>query len=391
MNLNIGNTYFYYESKTGEVLRVIYLINSLKNSGGMERVITVKANLLAEYHDTEVEILTYFDSGQSFYNISDKVKVTNFYEEGVSRKETFGKIIDYINTTSVHVLISTGGKDITIANKINKNIYKILEVHFCFKFPMLREISLKRNSLFLLVGYLKILRNIYFSRRFNLVVALTHRDAERWEKFSGRNSVAIVNPSSFVVNEKEITKIKLDVTRFIAVGRLNEQKNFDSLLLACSNLKNNLKIKNWKLDIYGDGELLGELNNQIKEMNLHNYVTIKKAVSNIEDIYLKSDFLLMTSIYEGLPMVLIEAMTFGVPCVSFDCESGPAEIIENGKNGYLIDKRCTTQFSKMMANCVNMDQKQYKQFSMEAVTTSKNYLPNLVVGQWHKIFSESKK
>tara|TARA_B100001059_G_scaffold90327_1_gene89010 strand:- start:8722 stop:9840 length:1119 start_codon:yes stop_codon:yes gene_type:complete len=372
-------------------MKIIYLIHSLKNSGGMERVITVKANLLAEYSDVNVEIITYSDSKQSFYKISEKVNVINFSGVGTGRKKTFEDIIDYINNSSVDVLISTGGKDIAISNKINNNIYKILEVHFCFKFPVLREISLKRNSLFVLIGYLKILRNIYFARKFNLVVALTQRDAALWKKYSRINSLALANPSSFAIHEKEIDNTKSDIIQFISVGRLNEQKDFNSLLLACSDLKNTLKIDNWKLEIYGDGDLREDLNNQIKAMKLDNHITIKKAVSNIEDIYSKSDFLLMTSIYEGLPMVLIEAMTFGIPCISFDCESGPAELIDNGFNGYLIKNRNVKQFSKMMARCVAMEQKEYLQFSTNAFNCSREYSQNLIVEQWHKIFLESKR
>lgn len=376
-------------------MKVVYLVSSLKNSGGMERVITVKANLLAEYSNVNVEIITYSDTIARFYEVSDKVKVTNFSLVKGGRKKAFENIVNYINSSLVDVVISTGGKDIAIINKINKSIYKILEIHFCFKNPVLREFSLKRNRLFSCIGYLKMIRNIYFARKCDLIVSLTARDAELWRKYSRMPSLAVANPSSFTVNESEIIKAKAkansDITRFIAVGRLNEQKDFNSLLLACSELKNSLKIDNWKLDIYGDGELLEPLNNLIEKMKLNNHVTIKKAVSNIEDIYLKSDFLLLTSIYEGLPMVLIEAMTFGTPCVSFDCESGPKEVIDSGHNGYLVNNRDVTQFSEMMARCVDMDIKQYKQFSVNALINSRNYSQELVVEQWYKIFLESKK
>lgn len=372
-------------------MKIIYLISSLKNSGGMERVITVKANLLAEYSEVNVEIITYSDSVDSFYNISDKVKVTNFPDGEVNRKKAFDDIVVYINNSPVDVVISTGGKDIAIINKIKKSIYKILEIHFCFKNPVLRELSFKRNSLFTLIGYLKIVRNIYFARKYDVIVALTERDADLWRKYSRTTSLAIANPSSFIINEKKAVKVKSDLTRFIAIGRLNEQKDFSSLLLACTELKSSLKRDNWKLDIYGDGELSGSLNGLIEKMKLNDHVTIKKAVSNIENIYLKSDFLLMTSVYEGLPMVLIEAMTFGIPCVSFDCESGPEEIIDNGCNGYLVNDRSTVQFSKMMARCVDMDKNQYQKFSVNAFTNSRNYSQELIVEQWYQMFLESKK
>lgn len=374
-------------------MKIIYLISSLNNSGGMERVVTVKSNLLSEKKNVNVEILTYSDDGKSFYDISNKVKLLNFSGTGVTQKNVFENIANYINTSSVNVVISTGGKDLAIMNKLNNSIYKILEVHFCFKNPVLREFSLNRNFLFRIIGYLKIIRNIYLARKCNLIVSLTSRDSELWKKYSRIPSLVIPNPSSFNVNENEIvkTRLKSHITRFIAVGRLNEQKDYNSLLLACLNLKKTLKVDNWVLEIYGDGELLMFLNNKIEEMELQDHVTIKKAVSNIKDIYLKSDFLLMTSVYEGLPMVLIEAMTFGIPCVSFNCESGPDEIINNDCNGYLVSSRSTDQFSKMMAKCVDMNEDKYKKFSVNAIINSRNYSQEMIIDKWHNIFIESKK
>ena len=372
-------------------MKIIYLIQSLHNSGGMERVITLKANLLSETYGYDIEIITYSENSNCYFDLSNKVKVTNFpaTTSATSRKKNFIKIVDYINFSDAAVVISTGGKDITIAGKINKKIQKILEVHFCFKNPIIREKSLKRNWVFHLLGYIKIIRNLYYSRKFDTIVALTNRDADLWRKYSGVGSIAIANPSPFVVDPTSIKSNKSNKTRFVAIGRLDAQKNFESLLNACSILKNQLNCEDWTLDIYGEGELENPLNSQLKKLQLYSNVAINGPVSNIEKIYKAADFLLMTSMYEGLPMVLIESMSFGVPCVSFDCESGPAEIINHAHNGYLIKDRCNFKFAAAMKNCIEMSNIKYHDFSKNAYDTSSDYQPEVILEHWENLFKKT--
>ena len=372
-------------------MKVFYLIKSLSNSGGMERVITLKANLLAELYGLNVEVITYSDDFNIYFELSEKVKVKNFPLQGSSQENIFKEIVSYINTSNPDVLISTGGKDIALASKTNKNIYKVLELHFCFRAAVLREISLKRSWFFYLLGYIKIAKSIYFSKRFNIIVALSQRDAVLWSRFSSVKAVSIVNPSTFDVDFESLTTIKSKITKFIAVGRLSAEKDFESLLLSCSILKKELNCKEWLLNIYGEGELYDALSHKIIKLGLHENVIINKPVVNIDQVYLEADFLLMTSMYEGLPMVIIEAMSFAVPCVAFDCESGPGEIITHGCDGYLVKDRDTMQFALALKDCIQMSEKEYEVISINAYNKSKNYSQVKVMQAWHDLFKLSKK
>lgn len=351
----------------------------------MERVITLKANFLAESYGLNVEIVTYSDRIDTYFKLSEKVKLTNLSKVGSNQKNTFNNVVSYINASNPDVLISTGGKDISLARRINKDIYKILELHFCFRTPVLREKSLKRNWFFYILGYLKIARSVYLAKSFNLIVALSQRDARLWSRYSSTKVISIVNPSTFEVDFSRVKLVKSKVTQFIAVGRLSMEKDFESLLNSCSILKHDLKHDNWLLDIYGEGELYEALNHQLINLGLDKHVTINKPVSNIEAIYLKADFLLMTSMYEGLPMVLIEAMSFGIPCVSFDCESGPAEIINDDHNGYLVRDRDINRFALTMKNCSELDVKKYEYLSENAFKTGNNYSQKKVLGHWNDL------
>ena len=108
-------------------MKIFYLIKSLSGSGGMERVVTLKANMLSDIYSLNIEIITYSDDLGVYFDLSDKVKIKNFPLKGSSQKNIFKEIASYISAANPDVLISTGGKDMALAGKVNKNIYKVLE------------------------------------------------------------------------------------------------------------------------------------------------------------------------------------------------------------------------------------------------------------------------
>ena len=132
---------------------------------------------------------------------------------------------------------------------------------------------------------------------------------------------------------------KLKDKRLISIGRLSSEKGFDSLLEIYNKLKD--KYPDWKLDIIGDGDQRESLEKYIRDNKLKKYIKLhgyqnKEYIDKILD---KSSIYLMTSYNESFGIVLIEAMSHGRPCISFTSAQGANEIIENGKNGYLIDNR----------------------------------------------------
>jgi glycosyltransferase involved in cell wall biosynthesis len=119
-----------------------------------------------------------------------------------------------------------------------------------------------------------------------------------------------------------------------AIGRLTYQKGFDRLIAAfalCSQQRPDLQ-----LHIFGEGELREPLQHQIDQLGLTHAITLHGFKRDIAQIYPQIPVLAMSSHFEGLPLVLTEAITFGVPVVAFDCDFGPAEIIVEGVNGYLV-------------------------------------------------------
>jgi glycosyltransferase involved in cell wall biosynthesis len=124
------------------------------------------------------------------------------------------------------------------------------------------------------------------------------------------------------------------IKRLIAVGRLDEQKGFATLLHVFSRLRDSHP--DWRLKIIGEGELRGALENDIAKLNLAEYVELPGRTHDIKNELLQSDVFVLSSMYEGFPNALLEAMSVGVPCVAMDCPSGPREISEDGKVAVLV-------------------------------------------------------
>ena len=160
------------------------------------------------------------------------------------------------------------------------------------------------------------------------IVVLTNNDAKRFNFI--KKVICIPNSISFETNQFA----NYDKKTFLACGRLTNQKGFDLLIQAAVFIKE--KLPDWTIQIYGNGEDKEKLNNSIKEKGLENFVYINEPVNNIKDIYSNSSIYLLSSRFEGLPMVLLESQASGLPGVCFNCPEGPSDVIIEGENGCLI-------------------------------------------------------
>ena len=168
--------------------------------------------------------------------------------------------------------------------------------------------------------------------RCDALVCLTKGDSENYYDVVDKNRIFVIPNSISFTRDKTSP---LNTKRIIAVGRIIEQKNFPALIEAAAIMKP--EIPDWHITIFGKGDDEPFLQRLIAEKCLEDFVHIHPPVSDIKSEYLASDIMTMTSIYEGLPMVLIEAETCGLPVVSFNCNYGPSDMIHDGVNGYIVD------------------------------------------------------
>ncbi|PIJ42148.1 glycosyltransferase, partial [Tatumella sp. OPLPL6] len=134
------------------------------------------------------------------------------------------------------------------------------------------------------------------------------------------------------------------------------------------------------LNIAGEGPLRSSLEEYIEANNLQNSVHLLGKVNNIDKYYLEADVCLMTSKYEGLPLALLEAKSFSVPCIAYDCATGPAEIIEDHIDGFIVEYGNQAQFIKKMESL--RDENLYQKFSISTSETSKKFSPLIIKNKW---------
>lgn len=186
----------------------------------------------------------------------------------------------------------------------------------------------------------------------------------------------IPNWADDVVREPEYN---IESKRIISVGRFDVQKGFDLLIESFSFVHRNNP--DWKLDIYGDGEEKGNIEHLIIEYGLNDFVTLKGKRLDVKDLYAGYSLYVMSSRYEGLPMVLLEAKQNYLPIVSFDIDAGPRDVIEDGVNGLLVKSGDTKALADAMCKMIeNPDLRkrmsENSQFGMEKFSKDK------VLSEW---------
>ena len=194
------------------------------------------------------------------------------------------------------------------------------------------------------------------------------------------NKIAILpNPISKDLSSLKDDKIKKE-NIILTVGRLDKNKCHDLIINAFKRVKSN----NWKLLIAGTGPKENDLKELIKRNNLENSVEILGKVNDIDKLYNSARVFVFASRTEGFPNSLLEAMYFGIPTISTDCNFGPSEIIENGENGYLIPVGDQDMLEKRLNTLIN-EKGVREKFSVKAKLTTERFHSSNVVKKWDEV------
>ncbi|MEI9752333.1 glycosyltransferase [Moellerella wisconsensis] len=171
--------------------------------------------------------------------------------------------------------------------------------------------------------------------------------------------IRIYNPVIFdnlIKTKPQSKKLNSDIIQFVAVGRCSYQKGYD-LLLNIVKILLERGINNFNVNIIGDGELLLELKNKSIELNIQNNISFLGYIDEPYELLANSDCIILTSRWEGLPTVLVEAYFLDLQVISFDCDFGPRELTKNGINGFLIKNFDCESFANSMLNIINKKRK----------------------------------
>ena len=218
-----------------------------------------------------------------------------------------------------------------------------------------------------------------FAKRCSLLITLTEGDACYWHQFC-RKVVTVPNPLSYY--PERIIKKSSNGRRIICVARLQTVKRIDRLIEAFALISN--KYPDWYVEIYGDGPEKMSLQQMIEDRGLQGKISILPPTVDIYKKYMESDFLVLSSDSEGFSLVLIEAMSCGLPAVSVACPFGPSEIVENGMTGLLTKMDVQDLAEKMEWMIIH--EKERLQMGEQARIAAKKYQKGTVMKEWERAY-----
>lgn len=373
--------------------KIVYCTPALYMAGGVERVLTLKANYFAECFGYDITIILTEGKGKPlFYSLSDKVKIVNLninFEE-LWTCSFFKKVIIYLRKQHFFkkaltaelmrirpdITISLLRREINFISSINDGSKKIGELHV--NRANYRNFEANDSNIIKRLFAKYWMSNLVGSlRKLDKFVVLTEDDKKQWVELD--NIIAIPDPLTFLPEQHS----SLQKKRVIAVGRYVYQKGFDLLLKAWSMVEK--KYPDWELVIFGSGnrepyECL------IKEFNIDgSRCHLNGPSSNIQQEFIDSSLFVFSSRFEGFGMVLIEAMACGLPVISFDCPCGPRDIINNGDDGLLVENGNVSDLVINMEFLMK-DSEKRRAMAGRAVRSVQRYSIDKIAIMWKSLF-----
>lgn len=370
-------------------MKIVYCLPSTYLLGGVERIVSSKANLLSEMgHD--VSIVTTDQQGKRpYFKINDNIKC---YDLGInyclnSQRSLIKKFFYFFYNFYQHkrrlkkllvelrvdIVISTFRTEMGFLPSIKDGSKKIVEFHVCK--PMFR--ITRRKGLMGYVDDFMMPKMIHSLRKYDRFVVLSHEDARNWKEL---NNVSVIN--NFCSKDFTV-KAKLEEHRVISIGRYEYQKGYDRLINAWALIAQ--QVPGWTLHIVGEGSLRSVLAKQIQDLHLENSVFLDGAMNDINKELSKSSIVAFTSNYEGFPMAIVEVESAGLPVVSFDAPCGPKDIIRDGEDGFLVKNGDIEGLGKRLLSLMQDDGLR-KKMGEKAFENSKRFTPEVIMPQWISLF-----
>lgn len=379
-------------------MRIAYVYDAIARIGGVERILVDKMNYMVNQYGYEIYLITAAQGNHNFpFSLSPRIKHIDInvrfhiqyqykypkrlwmkWKMNQRFKRQLEKQIYLINPD---VIIGTTYYKADIICKLKYNAKIIIESHCAKSFTGVSD-GIKRNLFIDFLHKKKIKRsNAFIEKNCDAFIALTQGDASEWKT----NNKTYIIPNAIPYIPRQSSDCLNN--RAISVGRLIHQKGFDRLILAWKYIYK--KYPDWKLDIYGEGEEYEALNKQIQTLELTKIVSIHPFTHKIKKEYCNSSLYILPSRYEGFGLVLIEAMSYGVPCVAFDCPYGPSDIIRNKEDGLLAENENVDSLIQSISILIE-NKKLRKEYSQRARENVKRYLTSEIMPLWFNLLENIK-
>ncbi|MDP3437355.1 MAG: glycosyltransferase family 4 protein [Bacteroidales bacterium] len=374
-------------------IKIAYCIPSLFSFGGMEKVLTLKANFFAEVLGYDVTIILTDGKNMSYaFPLSNKVKVINLdinYED-IWRYKLLHKFISYSYKQHIFkkrltktlfeikpdITVSMLRREINFITKIKDGSKKVGELHF--NRLNYRDFNTKGSSR----GFKGLLSKIWMRqliinlKKTDKFVVLSYEDMAQWMELD--NVCVIYNPlAEFPEKASECTSKKV-----IAAGRFVNQKGFDMLLESWKIVSK--KHPEWTLDIYGSGNTKPYIT-QIIQFGLEESCFLHDAVLNINEKFIESSIFAFSSRFEGFGMVITEAMSCGIPPVAFACHCGPKDIITDGVDGILVTPESVDELAEKICFLIENEDIR-REMGQRARIRAEQFKIDIIAKEWSTLF-----
>ncbi|MBI0396527.1 MULTISPECIES: glycosyltransferase family 4 protein [Acinetobacter] len=354
---------------------VCFLIGDLNHSGGTERVTTLIANSLIEY-GYQVSILSLSNGDRPFFKLDSNILSQALFSDKVSMRKNFfeavKKIRKFILDHKIESLIVVDSICcvFTVPACVGLKVKHICWEHFNQKVNL--------GSRFRDLGR-------WMAAKFcDEIITLTERDKffwnERYHLKASNKVIAIPNPSPY---SRQNIIPNMNSKTILAIGRLTHQKGFDLLIKAWSKVV--VDLPEWKIKIVGIGEDESKLKQLVSFYGVTNSVFFEGQQKNLDIYYKNAAFFCLSSRYEGFGMVLIEALAYGLPILSYDCDCGPNEIIENDKNGFLVSSESVEGLASGIKKMAMMGTVEYMSKVQASFEKSDTFSVNNIIQKWLKV------
>ena len=359
--------------------------------GGIETAVINTANALESEYDIELVSLYNLKKNQTS-RIKDNIAIKYLYN-GEPNKEEFKDSLKqhkYIKTLfegikAIYILIL---KRVLIVNEIlDSDAHYLVSTRYDFSILLSRygsssnikiaeEHHYHNND----KKYINILKNKYYN--IDYLFALTKTLYDDYHTFLKNNShtKVVLMPNMLDTIPKQ--KSSLNKKNLITMSRFDYGKKNDDIIKAFSKIKE----KDWKLYILGDGIEFDNLKKLVKELSLEDRVIMPGYTKkeDLEKYLLDSSIYLMASLTEGLPMVLLEAMSYGIPCIAYETASGVNDIIDDGINGFVIKNRDESKYVECIEKIIN-NSKLRGEMSKNAINKAHKFSSHEIVKKWNKV------
>lgn len=368
-------------------MKILYVHDTMAQWGGIQRIFADKMNCLAAMPGYEVCMLTYNQGSHELtYRLDSRVLyedlqvlthlqyryhgLRRLWERWKRNRRLAAQLKRRINEMSPDIIVSSTSYHLQTLLRLNGTWKLIVESHIGFGLGDDHKSSDWKSRL-------RDRKLLSLMRRADVLVTITKGDAEQWRKYIPRVETI---PNIVSLNT---TGDVSDCTskQVVFVARLTHQKAIPDLLRIWHLV--NSRYPDWQLAVYGEGPEQETLQKAIGASG--DNIVLHSPVSNIHDVYRASSILLMTSYYEAFGLVLAEAMSCGIPVVAFDSPYGPAEIITDGTDGFLVRNRNVEEYARRVCQLI-ADAGLRKQMGEAAVRSSQRFASEKIMPLWTQLF-----